>query len=540
MKLNPLLCTDGYKLDHRSQYPEGTALVYTNMTARTAKYAPVLKHRFDDKIVFFGLQGVIKWFLIDCWNTNFFQRPKDEVVAEYQEFLDNFAGPGVISSEHIAELHDLGYLPIEIRAVAEGTRVPIGVPMFTIHNTHPKFFWLTNYLETVMSNETWKAITIATIAHEYRTLLDEYADKTGGDKGFVPFQAHDFSMRGMSGVHDSSSANSGHLVAFTGSDVLPANYYVRQYYGADFKNEFISGGVPASEHSVMTMEGPEGEYDLIKRLITEVYPTGIVSLVSDGYDFWKVITEYLPALKSEIMARDGKMVIRPDSGDPVKILTGYNAVEHTRPSHFGDDIDIYGQSGYEVVKYLGKWYDIKQDWSGYYYQQSNLTDAEIKGLIPCLWDIFGGTITDTGYKLLDSHIGTIYGDSITLDRCEQILRRLEASGFASTNVVFGIGSYTYQHITRDSFGMAMKATYGVVNGVGREIFKDPKTGDGMKKSAKGLLSVVEKGGTLVLKQQVSWEEARDESLLEIVFKDGVLVKDQTLSEIRQRLQGEGA
>ena len=175
-----------------------------------------------------------------------------------------------------------------------------------------------------------------------------------------------------------------------------------------------------------------------------------MSIVSDTWDLWEVLTEYLPQLKDEIMARDGKVVIRPDSGDPVDIICGTRLGNDTTGS------------------------------------QSTSTES---GVIELLWDTFGGTINEKGYKELDSHIGCIYGDAITHERAREIFERLEAKGFASTNIVFGVGSFTYQFNTRDTFGFAMKATYGEVNGVGREIFKDPITDNGEKKSAKGLLMV---------------------------------------------------
>ena len=410
--------------------------------------------------------------------------------------MDNYLGKDAISCEHVAELHDLGFLPIKIKALPEGTLVPIGVPPLTIVNTMPKFFWLTNYFETLMSNILWKPITSATTAFQYRKKFEEYAEKTGYDKSFIQWQGHDFSFRGMSGIEDALISGAGHLLSFTGTDSIPTIDFHEMYYNADSDKELIGGSVPATEHSVMCMGEKESEINTFRRLITEIYPNGIVSIVSDTWDFWKVMTEYLPALKSEILARNGRVVIRPDSGEPVKIICGDT---ETSPSF--------------------------------------LTEAQVKGAYELLWDTFGGTINDKGYKMLDPHVGLIYGDSITLGRQDKILSLLEEKKFAFSNGVLGIGSFTYEYVTRDTFGFAMKATWGQVNGVAKDIFKNPKTDSGFKRSAKGLLMVYQDAkGILRLKDQCSIEE-ENMGLLEVVFLNGKLIKETSLSEIRAKLNG---
>lgn len=493
MYINPLTSIDFYKTDHRRQYPEGTTEVYANFTPRSGRLGKVLKETYDNKVVFFGLQYFIKDFLINAWNEQFFKKDKAKVVAAYKRRMDTSLGKDAIDVSHIAALHDLGYLPIKIKALPEGTRVPIGVPVLTIVNTHPDFFWLTNYIESVISCYLWKPITSATTAFEYKKLLMEYADKTGTPKYFVQFQAHDFSFRGMSSLQDSALSGAAHLTSFWGTDSVLGIDLVEDYYDANADQEMIGCSVPATEHSVMCMGMQDGELATFRRLINNLYPAGIVSIVSDTWDFWKVITEYTVELKNEILSRDGKVVIRPDSGDPVKIVVGDPDAEEGSP--------------------------------------------EFKGAIECLWDVFGGTMTDKGYKMLDSHIGLIYGDSITLERSEAILKGLEAKGFCSGNVVFGVGSYTYQYVTRDNFGFAMKATSGVVNGERRDIFKDPKTDSGTKKSAKGLLRVEREGCSLVLHDRQA-EEQEDQGLLETVFLDGKLTKPISLSEIRKAVDAE--
>ena len=481
--INPLLYTDGYKVDHRRQYPDNTTLVYSNWTPRKSRIEGI------NEVVFFGLQYFIKKYMIADFTANFFQQPKEKIIKKYARRINNYLGENQVGISHIEALHDLGYLPMVIKALPEGVSVPIRVPMFTMYNTLPEFFWLTNYFETLLSTTVWMPCNSATIARQYRKILDKYANETSSIPEFVDWQGHDFSMRGMAGLEAAVVSASGHLLSFTGTDTIPVVDFLEDYYNANSDTELIGGSVAATEHSVMCMGMSDGEEETFKRLITEVYPNGIVSIVSDTWDLWKVLTEYLPNLKEEVLARDGKVVIRPDSGDPVDIICG-------NPN--GKSIE------------------------------------EKKGVIELLWDIFGGKTNEKGYKELDSHIGAIYGDSITLVRATQICERLKQKRFASTNVVLGIGSFTYQYNTRDTFGFAMKATYGEVNGEGREIFKDPITDDGTKKSAKGLIKIEKENGAYKLVDQVSWEEERKGELRE-VFRDGKLLIDDNLGKIRERV-----
>lgn len=482
--MNPMLYTDGYKVDHRRQYPDQTTLVYSNWTPRKSRVEGV------DRVVFFGLQYFIKKYVIEEFNRNFFNQPKEAVCKAYEKRINNYLGENSVGIKHIEELHDLGYVPMVIKALPEGESVPIRVPMFTMYNTLPQFFWLTNYFETIVSTTVWMTCNSATIAKQYRKILDKYAKETSSIEEFVDWQGHDFSMRGMAGLEAAMMSAAGHLLSFTGTDTIPSIDFLEQYYNADSDKELIGGSVAATEHSVMCMGTNEGEEETFKRLITKVYPNGIVSIVSDTWDLWKVLTEYLPSLKKEVLARDGKVVIRPDSGDPVDIICG---------------------------------------------NPNSKSEIEQKGVVELLWEIFGGTENNKGYKELDSHIGAIYGDSITLERAQQICERLKLKGFASTNVVLGIGSFTYQYNTRDTFGFAMKATYGEVNGVGREIFKDPITDDGTKKSAKGLIKIEKDNEVYKLIDQVTWNEEQKGELKE-VFRDGKLLIDDNLSEIRKRVR----
>jgi len=491
--MNPLLLTDGYKTGHHQQYPKGTTLVYSNFTPRSNKYAP----KGCDQVVSFGQQMVMKQ-IHEAFEKEFFHQPKEYVCAEMKRELSMYLNTDYDVS-HFEALWDLQYLPIAVKAIPEGTLVPIKVPVLTIYNTHPDFYWVTNYLETILSNLLWKPMTSATIAHQYRKVLTKWQEKTDAEKSwFIDWQGHDFSMRGMDSVEAVISSGVAHLTSFMGSDSLPAIYGARKFYGAEGP---VAGSVNATEHSVMCAGGKEDEVETFRRLL-ETYPTGILSVVSDTWDLWKVCTEHLVTLKEEILARDGKLVIRPDSGDPVDILCGLNQ------------------------------YDIDK---GIDYSQKH---PSYKGVIELLWDVFGGTINEQGYKVLDPHIGAIYGDSITIDRANEICSRLADKGFASTNVVLGIGSFTYQYNTRDTFGFAMKATYVEVNGEGREIFKDPITDDGTKKSATGLLCVVtDNEGKLVLADKVSWD-GEENGKLQTIYKDGKFANVTDLETIRKRLKVE--
>jgi nicotinamide phosphoribosyltransferase len=483
--MNPLLLTDGYKVDHRRQYPEGTTLVYSNWTPRKSRIEGV------NEVVFFGLQYFIKKYIIEDFENYFFSQPKDKILKEYARRINNYLGPNEVGVEHIAALHDLGYIPMIFKALPEGAVVPMRVPMFTMYNTKPEFFWLTNYFETLLSAVVWMPCTSATIARQYRKILDKYAAETSSTPDFVNWQAHDFSMRGMAGIEASLISGMGHLLSFTGTDTIPAIDVLERYYHADSDAELIGGSVAATEHSVMCMGTTEGEFDTFKRLICDLYPKGIVSIVSDTWDLWKVLTDYLPRLKNEISSREGRVVIRPDSGDPVDIICG----------------NANGKS-----------------------------EVERKGVIELLWDVFGGSVNAKGYKELIPQIAAIYGDSITLQRAEEICSRLKLKGFASTNVILGIGSYTYQYNTRDTFGFAMKATYGEVNGEGRAIFKDPITDDGTKKSAKGLMKITLENGAYKLTDNVAWDDEKQGELVEI-FQDGKLLVDWNLADIRKRMKG---
>jgi nicotinamide phosphoribosyltransferase len=485
----PLTDTDAYKLDHRRQYPVATTGVLSNYTNRGSRIARI------DHVVHFGLQAFLKSWAQDAWR-DFFIADEDWVCELYEEFVTSILGPNDVGSDHIRALHKLGYLPLRFCGLPEGTLVPLRVPSFTVENTLPEFYWLVNYIETVMSASIWQASTSATTAYYFRQLVNEWAIKTTGSTDGAEWQGHDFSFRGMAGREAAAASAAGHLLSFTGSDNLNVVNFVNENYDGD--NGLILGSVPATEHSVMCAGGnDEGDEQVTYERLLSLYPVGIVSVVSDTWDLWNVLTVILPNLKDQILARDGKLVIRPDSGDPVDILCG--TWEHK--NNPGD------------------------------------LEAEEKGVIELLWDVFGGTVNEQGFKVLDPHIGAIYGDSITYERGEEIFKRLAAKGFATTNVVLGLGSYTYQYVTRDTFASAVKATWVSIDGVGHDIAKDPITDNGLKKSAKGRLAVVNHYGVLTLfdGQEGALLERLKDTLLENVWEDGEFVRYQSYAHVREVL-----
>ena len=508
-----ILLTDGYKLGHHFQYPKGTEMVYSNWTPRSCKYFP----EASEGSVVFGIQYLVKEYLIKQFNENFFNLPKEQAIKEFHDRVDNFVGISNVGIEHIEALYDLGYLPIEIKALPEGSVCPIRVPMMTIKNTLPEFFWLTNYLETLISSVLWLPCTSATSARLYKKELKRHAKRTSfpGDVN-IGFACHDFSMRGMAGIEAAIVSGMAHMTSFCGSETIPAIRAVEEYYNADSSKELVAATVPATEHSVMCAGGKEDELETFRRLICEVYPNGIVSIVSDTWDFWQVVEDFLPKLKKEIMARDGRVVIRPDSGDPVDIICGLR----TNP-HFNTRI----VEGHYYCCYAP--FDIDSEYV-------EISEGQYYGAYYMLGKTFGWNTTDTGFRYHSTKIGLLYGDSITLERQKQIYLRLEGAGMAACNLVLGVGSFTYQFKSRDSLGFAVKATACKINGELKEIFKQPKTDDGTKNSLKGLIAIYEENGTYVAKDCVS-EAEEMEGALEPVFVNGSLVKDYSLSEIRERI-----
>jgi nicotinamide phosphoribosyltransferase len=482
--MNPLFLIDFYKVGHVSQYPSDTTQVWSNWTPRSTRI-PNQKN-----VVFFGLQYFIKEILCTEWDRYFFHRPLSSVLSEYRELISSTLGVADPKVDHIAALHKLGYLPLDIWAVPEGDSVPLRCPMLVITNTTPDTYWLPNYIETILSNVLWKPCTSATTAQSYRKLFLKYAEESGEtDFSFIDWMGHDFSYRGMSGREDAILSGMAHLLSFSGTDTIPAIVAANKYYNAALTS---GGSVPATEHSVMCAGSKEGELETFRHLIEDVYPNGIVSIVSDTWDLWKVLTEYIPALKDKILARDGKVVIRPDSGDPVNIICG----------------------------------DIRPE---------NREHSSYNGTLKLLAKAMGVDGNRPGLPLINK-MGAIYGDSITLDRADEILKRvvreLELSPY---NMVFGIGSFTYEYVTRDTFGFAMKATAVRRGEVITDIFKKPVTDNGEKNSLKGIPAVY-KSADGYFARDGQPPEALDNCGFRKVYSNGELLIDDDFETIRKRIR----
>jgi len=483
------LWVDWYKTGHPDQYPKDTVGVWANWTPRSTRVLGV------HKVVHFGLQYFIKEMLMTEWQQNFFQRPLASVVNQYREVLHACLGVEKPNTSHLETLHKIGYLPIEIFSIPEGFATPLNVPSLVITNTRPEAYWLPNNVESIMSNLLWKGCTSATTAQRFRQLFMRYAKEAGEtDFSFVDYMGHDFSFRGMSGREDAILSGMGHLLSFAGTDTVPAIFAAKKYYGADYS---VGASVPATEHSVMCAGLAEEECATITRLVTEIYPTGIVSIVSDTWNLWRVLTEYIPRLKDVILARDGKVGIRPDSGDPVNILCGDSARPVEHPAYHG------------AVRLLAKAMGIE----------------ERSGKLPLI------------RKAL-----TVYGDAITYERADQIMNRtvyeLKMSPY---NHVLGIGSFTYEYVTRDTYGFAMKATAVRRGDTLHEIYKSPVTDSGEKVSHKGILAVyrtpesTEEKPDYFLKQGATVKELNN-CAFQKVFENGNLLVDEKFADIRKRVR----
>jgi len=483
--INPLLLLDYYKTTHNEQYPKGITKIVSYYTPRMSRISD------EDKLVMFGLQAFIKEYLIRSFNENFFGRPKDEVLTEYRRVIDHTLGKGIVNYDKIEKLYDLGYLPIEIKAIDEGTRVPVKVPMFEITNTHNDFAWLVNTLETALSCSLWHTQISANVGYRYRQIVNKYFAVSVDDAVPRSRALGDFSMRGQESCESAIKSSAGFCLSFVNTATVPAILFLEDYYNCDCEKEPVTFGAISTEHSVMNsnyaLDGDE--ISMVRRLLREIYPANGFSMVSDSYDYWNMVDNIIPACKEDIMKHGGYIGIRGDSGDPVEITT-------------------------ETVKRL--------------------------------WGIFGGSVNTKGYKVLDSHIKVIYGDSITPQRAEHIYKKLIEDGFACNNVLLGVGSFSMQCLeqddelkpyTRDTFGIAIKATYCEVDGKPIQIFKDPKTDTGnFKKSQRGMC-VVYRDAEGNLEYQDGYDTASvgsfgGENLLKPVFCDGKMVKEQALQEIR--------
>ena len=477
----PLLLSDTYKQTHDRMYPKNLEYLTSYLVPRKSMLAET------DEMVFFGIKAFVDEYLCSYFNRNFFSKSLEEVLGEYQDVMDVQLGRGNYDIQKVVDLHRLGYLPLVIKALPEGTRVPMAVPCVELTNSVAGYAWLVQWVECLLQTELWKICNHATIADMYLQCAKKWYEKT--TDGADPREAcADFGFRGMSCVEEATKCSAAWLTAFNKTSTIPALRYITKHYGS-LPDGVGRGGV-STEHSVMcanfSVDGDEITF--VKKLLTQLYPDTSFSMVSDSYDYWNMVKTIIPACKPEIFKHNGKLLIRPDSGDMRTIAPD---------------------------------------------------------TVQSLWDTFGGTINSKGYKVLDPHIGVIYGDGCTLRNVDHVWSELERRGFSATNVVFGVGAFCFTSMwegdrlivnSRDTFGMAMKATHGkLADGTEIDIFKDPKTDPtGLKKSLKGLVCVVRDKDTGKLKA-VPRTGVVDYTLLHTIY-NGCEARSEYFKTIRERLK----
>lgn len=473
---NPLLALDVYKMGHMEQYVPGCNKVYAYLQARSDKTFK--------RTVFFGLQYYLKQYL----TISLTPRMGEQFLENRAHILGTPNSPEV--TEKIKALCELGYWPLEIKAVPEGTVMATKNVLMTITNTHPDFYWCVGFIESLIL-KVWYSITVASHSYTYRGVVNKFFDATVDSALDLlrQFTVHDFGYRGDSSEEGAALSGVAHLLSFMGSDTVPALEFARQFYGA-LPDYFVMASVPASEHSVMCSFGRDDEIGAFKNML-RLYQSGIVSIVSDTFNVYRVLSEFAVELREVILARPegSKVVFRPDSGNPEYIICG----------------------------------------------DPNVSEGSLEwqGGIRILDAVFGHTIDSKGYKVLNSKVGMIYGDGMYLERYERTLARLAEMGYAACNLVIGVGGILRHH-SRDTFGFAIKATYVEVEGEPRDIEKDPVT-DSKKKSHKGLISLRFENGEYVTVDQCTPEEEAT-SLLPTVFRNGEILIEYTLAEIRARVE----
>lgn len=460
MNKNICLTTDSYKLNHWNQYPAGTEKVYSYFECRKgAKFA---------ETPFFGLQYIIKNHLEGVVVT----REKIENAAKLCKA--HFGSEKYFNREgweYILNNYG-GKLPVVIKAVEEGTVVPINNVLMTIENTDNKCFWLTNFLETILS-QVWYPITVASLSREVKVNIKEYLDLTS-DGGLLNFGLHDFGFRGASSWESAGLGGAAHLINFLGTDTVVAMEVAVNYYNADLNG--LAFSVAATEHSVMTALGKNGEEQVVENLLNE-YPTGILSVVSDSYDIYNFVSNIVGTkFKDRILARDGVFVVRPDSITPT----------HPTP------------------------------------------EEEMVWIMENLWANIGGTINSKGYKVIDPSVRVLWGDGIDLEGIKKILYAVTKAGFATENIAcFGMGGGLLQKVNRDTQRCAFKCSAQYRDGQWYDIQKNPK--DVSKASKKGKLKLIKVDGEF----ETVGENDPGEDYLKVVFYNGVLVNEVDFATVRK-------
>jgi len=465
---NILTLTDSYKTSHWKQYPKETTKVYSYLESRGGKF---------NNTMFYGLQYFIKQYLSG-------QVVTEEKIQKAKKFWDAHLGPNHFNEagwRHILDKHN-GHLPVRIKAVPEGTVVKTGNVLVTVENTDPEVPWLTNFLESILL-QVWYPTTVGTLSREVKKNLINYLKKTTSYNaeeisGVVAFMLHDFGFRGVSSVESSGLGGSSHIINFMGTDTVSAILFAQEFYNTENPLAF---SIPASEHSTITSWGEPFEVKAMENML-DSYPTGLVACVSDSFDIIRACRDYWgTALRDKILSRDGRLVIRPDSGDPVQTL---------------------------------------------------------KQIFHILWDKFGGTTNDKGFKVLDPHVRVIQGDGVNFESISDICEMMIEEGFSIENIAFGMGGALLQKVDRDTQKFAFKCSSITINGEEAEVRKNPveinEKGERVQSFKKS------KAGRLKLVNGQTVEHSHDEDGDELVevFLNGKVMKEWTFEEVRERAQVE--
>lgn len=454
-RLNLLLLTDSYKFSHYKQYPPKTQHVYSYFESRGGKYP---------ETVFFGLQYLLMGYLRGVVVT-------PEGIDAADAFVSKHVGPGVFNRagwDYILKVHG-GKLPVRIKAVPEGSVVPVSNVLMTIENTDPACYWLTNYLETLLV-QTWYPSTVATQSREIKKNILKYLQLTGDPKG-IDFKLHDFGFRGVSSTESAALGGAAHLLNFMGTDTVIGIMLAQDYYKAGM----VGFSIPAAEHSTMTAWGQDGEVDAMRNMLTQ-YPTGLVACVSDSYDIFRACSEiWGEKLKDRVLAREGCLVVRPDSGDPSSVVS-------------------------LVLQILG--------------------------------DKLGATLNDKGYKVLNPHVRVIQGDGVCEEEINRILSRMKYEGWSADNIAFGMGGALLQKLHRDTQKFAFKCSSVTVDSQEREVYKDPVTDIGKvsKRGKLALLNIQGNYSTVKQTEVANYPQMTDQ--LVTVFENGEVIRKWTFEECR--------
>ena len=450
MRINPLLCTDSYKVTHWKQYPPQTSRIYSYFEARGGRYPATC---------FFGLQALLKMHFVGS-------RVCAADVDEARELCRVHFGQDFLNAAGWKRLVDDygGRYPVRIRATPEGLWVPTSNVLMTIENTDPRYFWLTNYLETLLV-QVWYPMTVSTVSGFLRAAIGRYLEMSGSPE-LLPTRLHDFGCRGASSVESAALGGAGHLVHFDGTDTLPAVQLVRDDYGG----EIFGRSIPAAEHSTVTSWTQSGEIAAYRNMLAS-YPTGTVAVVSDSYDLLEAVDAWSTTLKDAVLARDGVLVIRPDSGDP--------------------------------------WKNLRQ------------TLAVLSRNIGCEENA-------KGYRVLHPKVRLIQGDGVDPAAIERLLGLLTSDGWSADNLAFGMGGGLLQKVDRDTCECAFKCSWAEVDGTGRDVYKLAPG----KRSKRGRLGLIrDDSGAL---RTVPEAQAGTADELITVFENGALVAEHTFTEIRER------